>query len=323
MKKTLLAFLIYCLLLVSLTAYAQDPPNDTVALVGSLPITTYELERHANRIMPFNVSYHGTVTSEKKDEIKEKAFEELILVTQKANYAKDQGIEVPPEKVAAMLQRLKDKFETEAKIKEALGNETIEQLKAAFEKKLLAQAAEDHAVSSKITVTADDVKNYFNQNKDHYLHPKQFRASQIFVKVDPAATEDTRAELLTKAEGLLKKALAGEDFYNLAYYNSDDRTSFVGGDMGIFNQGQTAQPIDQALSNMDVGEISEIVETLAGYHILKLTQVIEPRQMSFEELEKNIRQYLITEKRDPLYAAWISKLQSSYKIKRYNIPKEQ
>jgi len=115
-----------------------------------------------------------------------------------------------------------------------------------------------------------------------------------------------------KALGLAEQAKAGEDFYNLAYYNSDDRTKMVGGDIGYFHTGQIAKEIEDAIVDLKPGEIAGPVETREGFNIIKLTELNPPKQLLFEEVKVKIRQRQEKKKYDALYAEWMAGLKKRY-----------
>lgn len=289
-----------------------------VAKVGDVPIMAFEVESQASRIMPFNVTYHGEVTEEKKREVSEKALSELVLRAYKVCYANSLKLVAPEDQIEEKIDKARARFDSDEAFAEAVSIATVEGLRASLRRDLLAKMAEDQAVNSKIIISDEDVEVYYQENKHTFFKPRQFRASHILIKVDPAATEDVRNELREKAEGLMEKARSGEDFYNLAYYNSEDRTSFVGGDMGMFHEGQAVKPIEEALTKIKVGEISDVVETLVGFHVLKLTQADEPRQLGIDEVGSSIRALLEKKQREILYDEWIENLKIIYKVERFD-----
>ena len=138
------------------------------------------------------------------------------------------------------------------------------------------------------------------------------------MKVDPASNAEERKLLKSRAEDLLDRAKTGEDFYNLAYYESDDRSKYVGGSLGTFQGGQTVAEFDEAIKNMQPGEISDLVKTLYGFHIIKLDDTAEARQWTYEEAASQIRSQLEESKRKQLYEAWMSKLKEQYPVEYLN-----
>ena len=129
----------------------------------------------------------------------------------------------------------------------------------------------------------EEVSSIYAKHGEMFFQPKTYTASHILVKVDPASNAEERRLLKSHAEDLLARARDGEDFYNLAYYESEDRSKFVGGSLGTFHGGQTVAEFDEAVKSMQPGEISGLVRTMYGFHIIKLDASEEARQLTFEE----------------------------------------
>lgn len=114
----------------------------------------------------------------------------------------------------------------------------------------------------------------------------EIRASHILVELKPGFTSEDTAKALEKITTIREKVLLGEDFAELAKEFSDDiGTKDLGGDLGFFSRRMMVQPFDEAAFNLKVGQVSEIVKTQFGYHLIKVTDKKETR--SFEE-EKDI-----------------------------------
>jgi parvulin-like peptidyl-prolyl isomerase len=283
-----------------------------VAKVGSVPVTNYELARSFQRIMPLQGNFHGGVSAERKAEIRQEALDVLIERAYKVQYALSEEISVSQDVVDEKIAEFKKKFISEEVYQQAVEAEGQKEIQASLYRQLLAQKAEELRVDSKVQVTADEVKAYYEANKARFMQPRQFKASHILIRVDPASNSEERKEYLLRAEELLKRARAGEDFYNLAYYNSDDRTKYVGGDLGYFHEGQTVTAFEQALMALKPGEISELVKTRFGYHIILLVDVQEPRQLSYDDMAAKIRSQLEKERRDTIYQAWMDELKARF-----------
>jgi parvulin-like peptidyl-prolyl isomerase len=309
-----LAYFLFVLLLLPVTAFAQN--EGIVARVGGVPITTFELQRQINQIMPMRVGFHGGVSAERINEIQQDALNTLIERGYKVKYAIDHEISAPVAKVDEQLKKIKSKFKSSEDFQQAVSAETEAGLRGAIYRQLLADEAEKVAVSDKITISEADVRAYYDQNKQMFFMPQQYRASHILIKVDPASNQEERKILQEKAEQLLKRAKDGEDFFDLAYFNSDDRTKYVGGDLGMFHDGQTEKPFEDALKTLKVGEISDLVKTRYGFHIIKLTQVNEPRQLTFDEMQLKLKTRLEKDQRDKLYAAWMDELKQKYPLEK-------
>jgi parvulin-like peptidyl-prolyl isomerase len=183
---------------------------------------------------------------------------------------------------------------------------------------LLAKRAEDIVVNDRVKVSDEEVSSFYAENGKMFSQPKTYTASHILVKVDPASNAEELQLIKSRAEDLLDRAKAGEDFYNLAYYESEDRSKFVGGSLGTFHGGQTVAEFDEAVKSMQPGEISGLVRTMYGFHIIKLDASEEARQLTFEEAAPKIRTQLAEIKRKKLYEAWMSKLKEQYPVERFD-----
>jgi len=291
--------------------------NPAVAKVGSFVLTTTDLNREIQKLIPLNVSFHGKVSAEKMAEIREKAMAALVERTLKVQYALKNEISASNQDADERTRKLLSRFKSEAGLLKAFGASDLGEVRAALYRELLAEKAEKAAVRDAIGVSEDEISRYYQANASRYKLPRQFRASHILVKVDPASNAQERAARLAKAEKLLESAKAGEDFYNLAYYNSDDRTRYVGGDLGMFHEGQTLPEFEAALKKMKPGDIAGPVETLYGYHVVKLTQILEPRQLGLEEVHDKIRDQLFSERFQAAYAKWLQELKAEFPVQVY------
>jgi parvulin-like peptidyl-prolyl isomerase len=291
--------------------------NEVVAKVGGIPITVYEVERELQKVLPLQVSFHGGISQEKVDAMRAEALEKLIEQAYKVRYALSEELAVDNAAVEERMAPILAKFQSPKEFEEATGQEGASAFRATIYRELLAIKAEELAVESHVSVTDEDVRAYYDENKMTFMRPEQYKASHILIKVDPSSNEKERAEFKEKAEDILRRARAGEDFYNLAYYNSDDRSKYVGGDIGFFHKGQTVKEFEEAIVTMKPGEISDLVQTRWGYHIIKLVEVNPPRLIPFEEARGNIRQSLEKKERDALYADWMNTLKSQYQVQRF------
>ncbi len=314
LKNCRLLVLVLMFIAFAFPTLAKDGGEDLVAKVGGVPVTRFELQQQIQKALPMQVSFHGGLSAEKKAEINEQALEDLIEQAYKVQYAVREEIAVDNAAVEDAIRPVVEKYGSEQGLQKALGPVSLQTFKASVYRRLLAAKAEQVAIDDKVKVTEEEVAEFYQKHKQGYVRPRQFKASHILVKVDPASNATEREELKARAEELAAKAKAGEDFYNLAYYNSDDRSKYVGGDLGYFHEGQTVPEFEAALQKMKAGEVSEPVKTMFGYHIIKLVEVNESRQLAFEEVSGKIRASLESGKRKELYEKWMSELKEQYPV---------
>jgi len=165
-----------------------------------------------------------------------------------------------------------------------------------------------------VTFEESELDKFYRRHLDQFEIIEKVKASHILVKVDEGADENIRAEKRTFAEKLLEEAKTGKDFAELARVNSDDKASAVkGGNLGYFTRGSMVKPFEDAAFNMNPGDISELVETTFGYHIIKVEEYTEPGVLSQEAALDEVKQGLRAEKAKQLA---FEKAMDAYNINR-------
>ncbi len=145
---------------------------------------------------------------------------------------------------------------------------------------------------SEVTITDQQVEYYYEDNIDMFEQEKEVRARHILFKLAPNAPEEEEEKVREKASGILKKARGADDFASLAKKYSEGPSAPKGGDLGYFSKGRMVKPFEEAAFKMKKGEISELVRTRFGYHIIKVEDVKEARTKTLEEVSKEIKNTL-------------------------------
>jgi peptidyl-prolyl cis-trans isomerase D len=160
------------------------------------------------------------------------------------------------------------------------------------------------AIKKSITLNEADVKTYFEQNQARLSGNQERRASHILINSPKGDAASKRDAAKAKAQELLAQVRKTPDsFADLAKKNSQDTGSAAnGGDLDFFGRGAMVKPFEDAVFAMKKGDISDVVESDFGYHIIKLTDVKEPKQKTFEELRAGIESDLKTQQAKTKYA---------------------
>ena len=160
----------------------------------------------------------------------------------------------------------------------------------------------------KVTVSDNEVKTYYDTHKDEFKTPEMVRARHILFLVEASATDEAKKKVYEKAAETLKKIKAGEDFAKLASELSGDPGSKPkGGDLGFVARGKTVKPFEDALFSLKTGEISGVIETKFGYHIIKAEEKKAASIESFEAVKEKIRQKIMQERVKSAVTAFIDK----------------
>jgi peptidyl-prolyl cis-trans isomerase D len=131
----------------------------------------------------------------------------------------------------------------------------------------------DQIPGGKPTVTDADIQAYYNSHQAQYQVKDQVKARHILIAVPQGADAKTAAAAKAKAEDLLKQIKAGADFADLAKKNSDDPGSKAsGGELGFLSPGQTVPEFNKAAFSLQPGQISDVIKTQFGYHILQVEE---------------------------------------------------
>lgn len=167
----------------------------------------------------------------------------------------------------------------------------------------------DKAVAQKVEVKEKDLKRFYKENKQKFQVPEKVRARHILIRVDRTASDDELKKALDRAESVLKKVRAGEDFSQLASEFSEDAGSGKkGGDLGFFPRDMMAPEFEKAAFALKPGQVSEIVHTSFGFHIIKVEEKMEPSIQPFEDVKDQLRRNVAVEMKREAVDAYVDKV---------------
>ena len=146
------------------------------------------------------------------------------------------------------------------------------------------------------------MRQFYEANKDKFKSPPLWRASHILVGTEQEARD------------ILAELSKGANFEDLARAHSMDATATRGGDVGYFRLGQVVPDFEKACLKLNVGELSDVVHTQFGYHVIKLTDKKEPVIESYDRVKAAIESELKKEKRSELFDKLVTKLRGKYGV---------
>ncbi|WP_174734613.1 peptidylprolyl isomerase [Mesobacillus harenae] len=226
-----------------------------------------------------------------------------VLITEKII-----GLEAKKEKVSVSDKEIEEELQT---IKESYGGEeafsaALEQNGASIENiesDIESYLTTEKLLKPRITITDEELKAYFDENKEVYDQTEQVKASHILV-------EDVET-----AQEAAEKLAAGGDFGELAKeYSVDTATAEKGGDLGYFGSGNMVAEFEKAAFSLKIDEISKPVKTEYGYHIIKVTDKKAAKEAVFEDHKAEIEDTLFQEKMQTEYSVWLEETLADYKI---------
>ncbi len=163
-------------------------------------------------------------------------------------------------------------------------------------------------VIGKIDVSAEDIDAYYKTHQEEFRTPEMVKARHILVKVDKTAPEEAKKAAKEKAEGLLKRLKGGEDFAKIAAEFSDDPGSKAkGGDLGFFAKGRMVPEFEKAAFSLKPGELSDVVETPFGFHIIKVDEKKESTLEPLDKVKDKIREKISADRRKAKIEEFVKK----------------
>jgi len=282
-------------------------------------------------------------TPEKEKELKEKILDQLIVDKLLIQEAKKQNIKVNKREIEEGMKMVKSRFPndeafklelkkenlTEKQFEERITNQLM-QLKLIEEqvRKKVPQPTEEEAkkVYDQIIsmINSGNLKSSRNDRDEIKLlaqlvsryFDEQVRVRHILIRVDKDATKEEKAKAKKTIEDIRKKIVAGEDFADLAKkYSEDQGSKERGGDLGFITMGDTVPEFEKAAFALKEGETSPVIETVYGYHIIRLVERKKKRTPDFEEIKQDLLQYVYTKNSEKYYEKYVEELKKKATIK--------
>ena len=307
------------LISISSSAEEKKTSNEKVAVVNGVTITQaalqHELNFHLQRATQRGMQVSETQMVKLKKDVLENLIEREILYqeSQKA------GIKIEKKAIDEQLSVIKQRFPTEKDYQNALKqmNFSEEDVKMQFKRGLAVKGLIDQQVGQKITVTDEESKAYYEGNPQLFKQPEQVKASHILIKVESNADEKKKGEARQKIIDVQEKLKNGEDFATLAKEYSEGPSSVKGGDLGYFRRGQMVKPFDDTAFTMKPNEVSDIVETRFGYHLIKVYDKKPETVLAYAEIKDKLNERMKQQKTEQDVGKYIDALKKNAKIEKF------
>lgn len=312
-------YAICCILIflisLSLNSFAEDR---VVAKVGDIKITESELEEALDRYIPPG-SFHVNIDRSQKDKYSKDALNDLIEIELLYQDAKKKGINVSDDTVKKIIEENIKRFGSEKKLNEILKKKglTLDTLRERIRKYQTVNSLLNTFVKES-EYPENELKEYYEKNKNKFKRPDAARLYHILIKVEPAAPEEEWKKRKEFAEGLLEKIKSGEDFIDIAYKYSEDPYRVKGGDLGFIHRGMLdPKELEDAAFSLKEGEVSTVIKTIHGFHILKAGEKMPAETLSFEEVKQKLRSELESKRYEEIRKNYLNTLKEKTRIEVY------
>ena len=324
MKKRLAIILSSLLCISSVGCSSKLNSTDVVATVNGNDITVKQFQSTLALYKQSLESMYGSTIWDTeveegvkyKDKFKDIMLDQMIDIEAVCEQARKEKLVPTKEEVDKAFDDLKKNIDADKEYKNELKEMGIDDtyLRNQQEQDLIIQKYKEN-FDKNVKITDEEMKKYYDEHKKDY-YKDEVKASHILIStVDDNGkplSEAKKKEAKKKAEEVLKKAKAGEDFAKLAEeYSDDPGSASKGGDLGYFGKGEMVKPFEEAAFSLKPGQISGIVESDYGYHIIKVFDKIDEQQ-PLSEVKDSIKTTLLNEK----YAQTVENLKKSAKIEK-------
>jgi len=303
-----------------LPALAEDKPAAAgkVAVVNGVVITKAEYDKELNVHLQ-RISRQGQqVSDENMAELKNDILEGLIEREVLYQESQKAGIKISDQKVDEQLAGIKKRFPNEDEFKKALAamNLTEAEVREQIQRGLAIRELIDQNVANKVVISDEETKAYYTGNPQFFKQPEQVKASHILIKVEPTADDAKKTEARKKISDLQQKLKDGGDFAELAKEYSEGPSGSRGGDLGYFKRGQMVKPFEDVAFAMKTNEVSDLVETRFGYHLIKVYDKKPEQTLAYADVKEKIAQRLKQEKVEKDATRYVEDLKQGAKVEK-------
>lgn len=281
-----------------------------VARVNGTDIASADLEK-AVRNLEANVG--NSVPAEQRDQVYRGILDQLVEMRLLEQEAAARNLKATDAEVNQGIEQLKQQAPTPDAFAKALAARKMTEadLRAEARQRLAVDKLLIAEVEPKAAVSEADIADFYKKNPQFFMQPEAVRASHILIKADSA---DAKPAARAKAEDLLRQIKGGGDFAALARQHSNDTSAATGGDLGFFPRGQMVKAFEDAAFGLQAGQVSDVVESEFGYHIIKTAEHRAARTVPLAEVSDRIAQALRQQKQQQLAQEFVQSLRNKAKI---------
>jgi peptidyl-prolyl cis-trans isomerase C len=234
------------------------------------------------------------------------------------NAARAQGITVDTAELDQRISDLRKKFPTEKEFNQALASQGLNEnrLREMLNDGLLHKKVIDANVKPPDPPTDEAIGKFYTENPQFFMEPEQVRASHILLRVPPDSSEKDKETVKKKMLDIQADIKNGKTpFEEAAKQHSQDPGSAVrGGDLDYFPRGRMVKPFDEMAFSTPVGEMSGIVESQFGYHLIKVVDHKKEQKVPLENVKEKIKEFLAQQNLQDATNQYVSKLREAAKI---------
>lgn len=231
--------------------------------------------------------------------------------------AKTSSLAVSDEELQEEIDKIKSSIPEDKTLEDALAENNVEysEWEENLRNQILVRKLVEEKTANVEEPTAVEIASFYEENGDSFKTPENITASHILIAFEEGDSDEVKQEKKAKLQEIQTKLATGEaTFEELATEHSDCPSSERGGSLGTFGRGQMVPEFEEAAFALDIGDVSQIVETQFGYHLIKVTDHKEAGVRSLAEVKDQLQNYLTSQKKQEALVAYIDELKADADI---------
>jgi parvulin-like peptidyl-prolyl isomerase len=263
-----------------------------VAVVNQEMITLSEVEKWIDPLKQETVTEDRLQKREQMETLCRQVLDKLIEEKLIDQEVKKSGVKISSKEIEATLDEIRQRNGvTQEGLEKALAVEglTLEAYKKQIEKGLQRQKLISWSVKVESKAGDKEIREFYDKNVSRYRTNETYRPSHILFIIPKGAVSEEIREIRKKAQGVLEKIKAGKDFGEMALLYSQDASAKNHGDLGYFKKGELFPVFEREALRLNVGEVSGLVRTDFGFHIIKLLDRKGMEPLPFEEVKEKVK----------------------------------
>ncbi len=322
LKHIAICGIFFCGIAVSLTAGAAETEvvDRIVAVVNDDIVSLVDLEQMMKPYMEKirSSKYPPEKQSELTDRLREDVLNQLISQKLTDQESRRAGIVVNEKEVDNAVNRIKEEnFYSDEELKAVLRKEglTIDDYRNRMKEQIIRSRLVSMEVKSKVVITRDEIKAYYESHQEDYQGGKKYRLRNIILKVPSPDDEEGKLKIRKKAEMILAMLKKGEPFEKAARQYSEAPSAADGGNLGEIDHDVLAPQLQEAFKDMKSGQLTPVLDTDLGYQIFLIEEVTDGGGKSLEEASPEIEDKLFQEIVNKKFQSWLEDLRKRSHIK--------
>ncbi len=291
-NRTILLFAAALLFFTPIISCGQN--GDAAAVINGRTITETALDQEVEAFKRRLTSQGRSVPQGQEATLRSDVLDSLIRKETLLSAAEENNITPNKSEVDEEMDRVRNQFNSEDAFTQALEAQgySPESLREAIEEDLIISELIEQKVLDDIDIPEQEIKDFYEQNSQYFNVSESVTASHILVQVGEEASQEQIDQARQKIENVKKELEEGADFAEVAKEKSEGPSASSGGDLGSFGRGQMVPPFEEAAFNLAPGELSDVVKTQFGYHIILVRDKTEARAQPLEEVKEDIVNHL-------------------------------